>query len=131
MTMQRTLRLFKLPDTPEIPGFRKLVIDDVPKAHKLLHEVLEFHAKRLIWYFVGIKNHIFTILQYLTKFDLVPVFTEEEFRHWFIPQPGIVDTYVVQDVNNEITGKYDLFNNYVGLIYSIFCFDIFINRRYG
>ncbi len=39
MTMQRTLRLFKLPDMPEISGFRKLVIDDVPKAHKLLQEV--------------------------------------------------------------------------------------------
>lgn len=39
MTMQRTLRLFKLPDKPEIPGFRKLVIEDVPKAHKLLQEV--------------------------------------------------------------------------------------------
>lgn len=77
MTMQRTLRLFKLPDKPEIPGFRKLVMDDVQKAHKLLQE-------------------------YLNKFDLVPIFTEEEFKHWFIPQPGIVDTYVVQD-NNEIT----------------------------
>lgn len=39
MTMQRTLRLFKLPDMPDISGFRKLVIDDVPNAHKLLHEV--------------------------------------------------------------------------------------------
>lgn len=40
MTMQRTLRLYKLPDQPEIPGFRKLVIADVPKAHKLLEEVI-------------------------------------------------------------------------------------------
>lgn len=40
--MQRTLRLFKLPDKPEIPGFRKLVMDDVQKAHKLLQEVKIF-----------------------------------------------------------------------------------------
>ncbi|XKL61243.1 hypothetical protein PGB90_008300 [Kerria lacca] len=78
MTMQRTLRLFKLPDMPDISGFRKLVIDDVPNAHKLLHE-------------------------YLKKFDLVPIFTEEEFRHWFVPQTGIVDTYVVENNNKEIT----------------------------
>lgn len=75
--MPRTLRLFKLPDKPEIPGFRKLVIEDVPKAHKLLEE-------------------------YLSKFDLTPIFSEEEFRHWFIPRPGIIDTYVVQN-GDEIT----------------------------
>ena len=46
-----------------------------------------------------------SIFQYLRKFDLVPVFTEEEFKHWFLPQSGIVDTYIVQDENNEITGK--------------------------
>lgn len=35
-------------------------------------------------------------LQYLDRFDLSPTFTIEEFRHWFIPRPGIVDTYVVE-----------------------------------
>lgn len=39
MTMQRTLKLFKLPDTPRTPGFRKMVATDVPRAHKLLVEV--------------------------------------------------------------------------------------------
>lgn len=42
MTMQRTLRLFKLPDSSEITGFRKLVNEDVPKAHKLLQNVRRF-----------------------------------------------------------------------------------------
>lgn len=32
------------------------------------------------------------------------MFTEEEFKHWFIPRPGIVDTYIVEGKNNEITG---------------------------
>lgn len=40
--MQRTLRLYKLPDVPEIPGFRKLTVKDVPQAHKLLQEVMHF-----------------------------------------------------------------------------------------
>lgn len=39
MTMQRTLKLYKLPDTPRTPGYRKMVAADVPKAHKLLVEV--------------------------------------------------------------------------------------------
>ncbi len=49
------------------------------------------------------------LFQYLSKFDLVPIFTEEEFKHWFLPRAGIVDTYVVQGDNNEITGKTHFF----------------------
>ncbi|KAL0277099.1 UNVERIFIED_CONTAM: hypothetical protein PYX00_004498 [Menopon gallinae] len=71
MTMQRTLKLFRLPDTTKTPGFRKMVPEDVPQVHKLLNK-------------------------YLERFDLVPIFTIEEVRHWFTPQPGIVDSYVVQ-----------------------------------
>lgn len=43
-------------------------------------------------------------MQYLTKFDLAPVFSEDEFRHWFLPQPGIVDAFVVE-VDGEVTGE--------------------------
>lgn len=39
MTMQRTLKLYKLPDSPKTPGYRKMVAADVPQAHKLLVEV--------------------------------------------------------------------------------------------
>uniref|UniRef100_A0A1B6DI98 Glycylpeptide N-tetradecanoyltransferase n=1 Tax=Clastoptera arizonana TaxID=38151 RepID=A0A1B6DI98_9HEMI len=77
MTMQRTLKLYKLPDSTKTPGFKKLTIENLSKAHQLL-------------------------AQYLTRFDLAPVFTEEEFRHWFLPQPGIVDSFVVEN-NGEIT----------------------------
>ena len=35
-------------------------------------------------------------LQYLMKYNLAPVFTKPEFEHWFTPQPGIVDSYVVE-----------------------------------
>ena len=34
--------------------------------------------------------------QYLGTFALAPVFTEEEFCHWFMPRQGIVDSYVVE-----------------------------------
>ncbi|PSN36023.1 Glycylpeptide N-tetradecanoyltransferase [Blattella germanica] len=77
MTMQRTLKLYKLPDKTRTNGFRKMVPADLPRAHKLLAE-------------------------YLTRFDLAPIFSEEDFRHWFLPQAGIVDSFVV-DNGKELT----------------------------
>ncbi len=50
----------------------------------------------LIIALVGICCNILYLLQYLNKFDLAPVFSEEEFRHWFIPRPSIVDSFVVE-----------------------------------
>ncbi|CAG5092357.1 Similar to Nmt: Glycylpeptide N-tetradecanoyltransferase (Drosophila melanogaster) [Cotesia congregata] len=41
-------------------------------------------------------------IQYLEKFDLAPVFTKEEFRHWFLPQDGIINSFVVEN-DNKIT----------------------------
>ncbi|XP_026282999.1 glycylpeptide N-tetradecanoyltransferase 1 [Frankliniella occidentalis] len=77
MTMQRTLKLFKLPESTKTPGFRVMRQSDIPAAHKLL-------------------------MDYLRRFDMVPVFTEEDFRHWFAPQDGIVDSFVV-DNGRELT----------------------------
>ncbi|KAL3831547.1 hypothetical protein ACJMK2_023287 [Sinanodonta woodiana] len=77
MTMQRTLKLYKLPESPRHPGFRPFTPADVPDTYRLLK-------------------------QYLLKFELSPVFTEEEFRHWFIPRKGIIDSYVVE-TDGEIT----------------------------
>jgi len=39
MTMQRTLKLHKLPDSIRTPGFRKLTEKDLPQARKLLSNV--------------------------------------------------------------------------------------------
>jgi len=41
------------------------------------------------------------------RFDLAPMFSEEDFRHWFLPQSGIVDSFVV-DNGSELTGEFDL-----------------------
>ncbi|VVC32295.1 Myristoyl-CoA:protein N-myristoyltransferase,Myristoyl-CoA:protein N- [Cinara cedri] len=70
MTMQRTLKLHKLPESTRTPGFRKLLAEDLPQARKLLSD-------------------------YLQTFDLSSTFSEEEFKHWFLPQDGIIDAYVV------------------------------------
>ncbi|KAI5640545.1 glycylpeptide N-tetradecanoyltransferase [Phthorimaea operculella] len=78
MTMQRTLKLFKLPDLPKTPGFRKMEPQDIEKVVVLLND-------------------------YLKKFDLAPIFSEEDFKHWFVPQGGIIDSYVVEAADGAIT----------------------------
>lgn len=72
MTMQRTIKLYKLPETPKTPGFRKLKESDIPQAFKLLAE-------------------------YLKSFDLAPLYDEAEFKHWFLPRDDIVDSFVVEN----------------------------------
>lgn len=78
MTMQRTIKLFKLPDAPKTKGFRKIEPRDMDAAHKLLDN-------------------------YLKKFKLCPVFSKEEFQHWFTPIEGIIDCFVVENENGKIT----------------------------
>lgn len=79
MTLQRTIKLFKLPLEPKCSSLRLLTKSDVPGAHQLLKK-------------------------YLEKFRLRPEFDEEEFEHWFMPRKDIVETYVVER-NGTITGK--------------------------
>ncbi|XP_071512935.1 glycylpeptide N-tetradecanoyltransferase 2 isoform X4 [Panulirus ornatus] len=78
MTMQRTLKLYRLPTETATAGFRRLKMEDVDECHKLLEE-------------------------YLNKFDLAPVFSKEEFVHWFLPQERIIDSYVVEK-SGKVTG---------------------------
>lgn len=77
MTMQRTLKLYKLPDSPKTPGFRRMKTEDIDATHKLL-------------------------VEFLSRFDLAPYFTKEDFVHWFVPRPNIIDSFVVEN-NNVIT----------------------------
>lgn len=76
--MQRTVKLYKLPEIPKTAGFRAMTDKDLPAAHKLLTE-------------------------YLSKFNLIPIFSEDEFRHWFSPLNGIIFSFVVEDKNGKIT----------------------------
>lgn len=76
--MQRTIKLYKLPDAPKTTGFRPLTEQDVPQAHELL------------------KN-------YLYNFKLIPEFNEDEFKHWLLPKNGIISSYVVADESGKIT----------------------------
>lgn len=71
MTMQRTLKLYRLPEETKTPGFRPLEQKDIKQAYQLLNK-------------------------YLSQFDLTPCFDEEDFCHWFFPRSGIVDCFVVE-----------------------------------
>jgi glycylpeptide N-tetradecanoyltransferase len=71
MTMQRTIKLYRLPEEPKTPGFRKMNAADCPQAFRLLYE-------------------------YLKNFDLSPVYSVEEFKHWFLPRENVVDSFVVE-----------------------------------
>ena len=48
----------------------------------------------------------FVVFQYLKRFSLVPMFSEEDFQHWFLPREDIIDAYVVEkatETGNRIT----------------------------
>lgn len=72
MTMARTIKTYRLPATPRIPGSRRMTKADVPRVAQLLRG-------------------------YLSKFRLSPVFTDEEVEHWLLPgDDDVVRAYVVE-----------------------------------
>ncbi|KAF5889680.1 Glycylpeptide N-tetradecanoyltransferase 1, partial [Clarias magur] len=78
MTLQRALKLNRLPEMTKTPGLRIMTLTDVPKVQDLLRE-------------------------YLKDFHLIPILNEEETQHWFLPRDGIIDTYVVEGLGGVIT----------------------------
>ncbi|KAK9917820.1 hypothetical protein WJX75_008609 [Coccomyxa subellipsoidea] len=78
MTLARTLKLYKLPEQTQTPGLRPLKAEDAPQVAELLRV-------------------------YLAKFQLAPEFTEEEIRHYLVPQDGVIDAYVVADEGGKLT----------------------------
>ncbi|KAM7537791.1 hypothetical protein Aperf_G00000059545 [Anoplocephala perfoliata] len=79
MTLQRAIKLYRLPDATSLPGFRILEARDLKACRRLLSEYLEKHSK------------------------LHPIFSEEEFSHWFLPRDDVVHSYVVEAEGGKIT----------------------------
>jgi len=77
MTMARTIKLYKVPEKPQLPGMRKMEPSDVPRVTEL-------------------------VTGYLKKFPLHPEFTKEEVGHWMLPRDGVVYSYVRED-GGEVT----------------------------
>ncbi|XP_048468793.1 glycylpeptide N-tetradecanoyltransferase 2 isoform X2 [Rhincodon typus] len=78
MTLQRTMKLYRLPDTPKTTGLRPMEQKDIKRVQELL-------------------------FKYLKQFELAPVMSEEEVVHWLLPRENIIDTYVVEGPNGELT----------------------------
>ncbi|KAL1499435.1 hypothetical protein AB1Y20_011640 [Prymnesium parvum] len=79
MTITRTLKLYALPDTPATRGLRPLRESDCADCCAKLNTFLQ-------------------------RYLLTPQFSLEEFKHWMLPQPNVVYSYVVEDVETkEIT----------------------------
>ena len=72
MTMARTIKLYKLPEKPTIPGVRQMRQEDVPVVRSLLND-------------------------YLARYSLAPKMSEEEVSHWLSYQEDVVYSYVVED----------------------------------
>ncbi|CAF1457633.1 unnamed protein product [Rotaria sordida] len=78
VTVQQMQKLHRLPETTQVAGFREMRDADIPQAWRLL-------------------------TQYLTKFDLAPVFSLDEFEYLCKSRPTIVSAFVVENDQGEIT----------------------------
>lgn len=73
MTLQRTIKLNKLPETQKLPGLRLMKKEDIPQVCKLLNSYLKLKTK--LW----------------IEWD------EIEISHWLLPIRGVISSYVVED----------------------------------
>ncbi|XP_055511660.1 glycylpeptide N-tetradecanoyltransferase 2 isoform X2 [Leucoraja erinacea] len=78
MTLQRTMKLYRLPDTPKTAGLRPMEQKDVKSVQELL-------------------------FNYLKQFELAPVMNDVEVIHWLMPRENIIDTYVVEGSDGVLT----------------------------
>jgi len=78
MTMARTIKLYKVPDTPQISGMR-------PMEQKDVHRVYEL------------------VSGYLSKFQLHPEFEEDELAHWMLPRKDVIYAYVRENSAGLVT----------------------------
>ncbi|KAI5382984.1 hypothetical protein KIW84_070405 [Lathyrus oleraceus] len=79
MTMSRTIKLYKLPESTVTPGFRKMEIHDVPAVTRLIRN-------------------------YLSHFIVAPDFDENDVEHWLLPRENVVDSYLVESPeSHEVT----------------------------
>ncbi|KAJ3209136.1 Glycylpeptide N-tetradecanoyltransferase 2 [Dinochytrium kinnereticum] len=86
MTMASTIKLYRLPESPLLPGTRKMEARDVSKVCKLVNE-------------------------YLSRFEVAPHLSEDEVKHWLLPLETVVYSCVVEDPETkEITDFYSFYS---------------------
>nr|KYP63635.1 Glycylpeptide N-tetradecanoyltransferase 1 [Cajanus cajan]KYP63636.1 Glycylpeptide N-tetradecanoyltransferase 1 [Cajanus cajan] len=77
MTMSRTIKLYKLPESTVTPGFRKMEIHDVPAVTRLIRN-------------------------YLSHFVVAPDFDENDVEHWLLPRENVIDSYLVESPETHV-----------------------------
>ncbi|XP_010925478.1 glycylpeptide N-tetradecanoyltransferase 1 [Elaeis guineensis] len=86
MTMSRTIRLYKLPESPATPGLRKMELRDVAAVTRLLRE-------------------------YLSRFVVAPNFDENDVEHWLLPREDVVESYLVESPEtHEVTDFFSFYS---------------------
>ncbi|KAJ3165163.1 Glycylpeptide N-tetradecanoyltransferase 2 [Irineochytrium annulatum] len=84
--MSTMIKLYALPEKQILLGTRPMEERDVPHVHKLMR-------------------------QYLSRFDVSVIMSEEEVKHWLMPLPGVVFSCVVEDPGSgEITDFYSFYS---------------------
>jgi len=78
MTMARTIKLYKVPEQPQLPGIRPMEKQDMPRVFEL-------------------------VAGYLSQFTLHPEFKEDELAHWILPREGVIFSYVREGSAGQIT----------------------------
>ncbi|TDH72454.1 hypothetical protein CCR75_009277 [Bremia lactucae] len=93
MTMTRTIKMYRLPETPSVSGFRIMQKKDVAEVTALLKT-------------------------YLAKFELIQNFDQNDVAHWMLPRKGVINSYVVEnpDTHNitDFTSFYHLPSTIIG-----------------
>ncbi|EGR30518.1 n-myristoyltransferase 2, putative [Ichthyophthirius multifiliis] len=84
-TIARVQKLYKLPEETNIPGLREMKKKDIGQVTVLLNT-------------------------YLKKFSLYNVFTEEDIKHYMIPIPNVIYSYVVEDKNKKVTDFFSFYS---------------------
>lgn len=109
MTLQRTMKLYRLPDVKLLISLDAGVCCSLPR-HRLTQAPSPLP-------FAPIKStktpglrpmerrdipQVTQLLQkYLKRFQLAPTMGEQEVAHWFLPQDNIIDTYVVEVMKSQ------------------------------
>jgi len=78
MTMARTIKLYKVPDTPQLSGMRKMEPKDIGRVFELVSTNLK-------------------------KFSMHPEFEQDELAHWMLPREGVVYSFVRENGDGEVT----------------------------
>lgn len=78
MTMARTIKLYKVPETPNLPGIREMQPKDMKRVFEL-------------------------VTGYLSQFALHPEFKEDELAHWMLPRKEVIYSYVRESSSGQIT----------------------------